>query len=77
MGQHGATPLPTALGLAGCKGAVQGCEDTEGYKEMVHSLREVILFTKSGHPHTSWLGTQPKLGCGLIRTTCFGESTCR
>lgn len=23
MGQHGATPLPTALGLAGCKGAVQ------------------------------------------------------
>lgn len=30
MGQHGATPLPTALGLAGYKGAVQVSGEPSG-----------------------------------------------
>lgn len=29
MGQHGETPLPTELGLAGYKGAVQGPAEAE------------------------------------------------
>lgn len=39
MEQHGATPLPIELGLAGCEGAVQGPEEAQrccfaGQKEM-------------------------------------------
>lgn len=30
MEQHGATPLPTELGLAGCEGAVQVSEEPSG-----------------------------------------------
>lgn len=53
MGQHGATPLPTELGLAGYKAAVQGPEAAvvlprrKGQKERLQSA-EVDLVYQSG-----------------------------
>lgn len=39
MEQHGATPLPTELGLAGCEGAVQVSKEPSGSGSLGGGMR--------------------------------------
>lgn len=76
MGQRGATPLPTELGLAGCKGTVQGLEEAQRCcsEDKDRKKRYTHLEKWSCLPSLDafiLLWTQPKLGRGLIRTTGF------